>query len=515
MDISLIAALIIALYAMLFALVHMLKARKRSWIMAVVSLGVTLFSAIVAIPLTHWLAEFAVERSYDYFNNYFVPALAAYLESVPVGAEGLRVLISLVATPLLFVPVFLLLRLILSIVMKIVETCVPSLTRRTLRGVSMPVGAINGLLIAVVTLIPLCGYVTLCVHLLDTASETGLLEEPMVQEALPEGILDDVDYLYEVVGCHPVVTGIHNTVGEPLFTALTTTRLQSKYTHGHAVKMNLEQEVTGVMITASHALDAADAVQTGFAEEDKAALFATADSFFESDWIRMVAADSLVALSESWLANRSFAGVSRPALDANLNPTVNKLLEILSTETSDTLEEDIHVILDVVGDLMVYDLLQSDGNYTDMVERMSQSGLLTDMLEKLEANERLSALAGEMKALAIRLVTNMLGVDKLQSGEYSDMMGGVASTLTDALSLSEAERDELILSSVKEHFAEQGFDIPDEVTLKMSHHMIEELGADGVITEEELTQYMVDHAEDGFDIIGGEAIPNGDSQTQP
>ena len=48
--------------------------------------------------------------------------------------------------------------------------------------------------------------------------------------------------------------------------------------------------------------------------------------------------------------------------------------------------------------------------------------------------------------------------------------------------------------------------MPDEVTLKMSHHMIEELGADGVITGDELTQYLVDHAEEGFDIVGDEIV---------
>jgi hypothetical protein len=124
-------------------------------------------------------------------------------------------------------------------------------------------------------------------------------------------------------------------------------------------------------------------------------------------------------------------------------------------------------------------------------------------------------MAEELKSLAVRLVSNMLGVEDLQNGEYSDMMGEVADTLTDALSLTEAERDALILDSVKGHFAEQGFDVPDEVTLKMSHHMIEELGADGVITGDELTQYLVDHAEEGFDIMGDAEIPEELPNVQP
>ena len=102
----------------------------------------------------------------------------------------------------------------------------------------------------------------------------------------------------------------------------------------------------------------------------------------------------------------------------------------------------------------------------------------------------------------------MLGVDKLMSGEYADMMGDVAGALTDSLSMSEAERDTLILDAVKNSYAEYGFDVPDEVALKMSHEMIDELGADGEITGDELTDYMVKFADEGFEITP-DMIPDG------
>ena len=515
MDVSMIASLIVALFALLFAVIYMLKAGKRSWILAPVNLAITVAAIFIAIPLTRTLAELGVDKGYDYFRVYFKPELTSYLEQVPVAAEGLQVLIELAASPLLYLPVFLLTRLVLSLIVKIVEACVPVLRLRTKKYVSMPLGAVNGLLIALVMLIPLCGYICLAANLLDTADETGILEAPVVQESLPEGIMDDVDFWYDALGCHPVLTKIHNTVGAPLFTALTTGNLDE--THADAeLSMNLEKELDGLLVTASHALDAVESLEKEtFTQEDKEHLYATADSLFESDWIRNLGADSLVALSEAWLQNQSFVGLARPALDATINPTVNHLLEILATETPDTLEEDIHVLLDVLGDLLISDLLQSGGNYTEMVQKMSQSGLLTDMVEKLEQSAHFCELADELKALAVRLVSNMLGVDKLENGEYADMMVSVAGTLTDALNLPEAERDAMILDAVKGQFSEQGFDIPDDVTLKMSHHMMEELGADGKITADELTQYMVDHAEEGFEILGDVEIPTVDPEAQP
>ncbi len=511
MNISLICTLAVAVYAAVLGVIYLFAAAKRSWIMAVVRIGITVVSAIVAVPLTKLLAELLSDTVYGLLLPRLGSELEAFLTEVPVGAEGMRVIAALIVSPILYLLVFLLLRWVVSIVVWIVEKCVPILRKRSLRVVSMPLGALNGILIAAVTLIPLCGYLVFGAHMLNTFVDSGLTDSAVVRDNVlepfgltEEELADVADSLEE----HPVVAAVHGSVGKPIYTALTTADLDATDTHGAVVEMNLERELSGLLVTASCAMDAVESFQKeDYAPADKELLFATADSLFESEWIRMLASDTLVAMSETWLDNKPFAGIDRPVLDASLNPTVNHMLEIFSTETPETLEEDIHVLLDLVGDMMVNDLLQKNADYTAMVQKMGQSGILTDMLDTLQASERLSALADELKALAIRLVSNMLGVDKLQSGEYAEMMGDVAGTLTNALSMSEAERDELILGSIKENFAGQGFDVPDDVALKMSHQMIDELGADGEISPDELTEYMVEHAEEGFDIVGDVEIP--------
>lgn len=502
MDISLIATLVVVFYALLYSLVHMLKARKRSWIMAVVDLVGTVLMAILSIPVTKWVAERGVERGYDYFCNYFRPELTSYLESVPLAADGLRVLIALVISPILYLLVFMVMRLILSVIMKILVACVPSLKERKLQGVSMPVGAVNGLLIALVMLIPLCGYICLAANLLDTADETGILESPVVQEVLPEDVRGNVDTLYEMVGCHPVVTTVHKTVGQPIFKALTTEKMKNENTHGSVVELNLEREADGLLVTASHALEVLEALEgETFTEADKEEMFAAADCLLASDWIRMVASDSLVSLSEAWLQEQTFAGVARPALDATLDPTVDCILHILETETPDALGEDIHLLLDVVGDLLISDLLNNTQDYAAMVKMLGEGGILSNALNKLEANEHFRPLADELKTLAIRLVSNMLGVDQLMNGEYAEMMEEVAASLTDALAMSEAERDAWVLESIQTNFADKGYDVPEDVALEISHQVMDELGADGVITAEELTDYLVNHGAENMDIV--------------
>ncbi len=508
MNLFLILSLVALVYVLVWGVIYLLGARKRSWIMAVVRLGITVVSVIVSIPLSKLLASLLSDLGYELLVSEMGGGLADLFERVPVGAEGMRVIAALLAAPILFVIVFLVIRFVIAMVMWIVERFVPVLKERSALYLTMPLGALNGILIAVVTLIPLCGFMAFGSELLDTLDETHTLETETVQEILPIEIdAEDVEALADGLGSHPLVTVVHGTVGGPVFNALTTAKLDATATHGKTVELCLETELCGLATVAGHAMQAVDSFGgEDYTAEDKEILFEMADSMFESEWVSMLVTDALVAMSESWLNNETFMDMKRPALDASLNPTVNRVLEVLSSETVETLEEDIHIILDVVGDLMVNDILVDAEDYTTLVQRMGKDSLLTALLGKLDANPRLHTLSVELKNLSIRLVTNMLGADLLESGQYDGMMENVATSLTDALDLPAEERDAVIIESIRENFSEEGYDVPDDVALEMSNKMIDELGEDGEITADELKEYMLTHADEGFDIVGDDVL---------
>ncbi|MBO5510288.1 MAG: hypothetical protein J6B24_01005 [Clostridia bacterium] len=457
------------------------------------------------------MAKLAAGFVYDFILPRLGTKAESFLDAVPVGAESVRVIIAVVAAPILYLAVFLLVRGLLSIGAWIVEKCVPILKKRSHQAISMPLGAFNGLLIAIVTLVPLCGYLAFGAHLLDTFVDEDLADYKMVEKNVLDRIdmdEDDLEEIMDTVESNPVVLVVHNTIGKPIFKAVTTATLDTSVTHGQKVKINLEQELNGLVESAADILDVVQSFKKAdYTTSDKRDLLAAGDALFESDWISLLANDTLVALSETWLANERFVGVKRPTLDKTLNPTIDSFLTVLADETPETLAEDAHLLLDLVGDLFVNDMVKKNANYTAMVRRIGESGLLTDMLAKLEKNERLAVLADELKALSIRLVSNMLGLDDLKSGKYSAMMDEVADALTDSLRMSEAERDNLILREVRGSFADRGYNVPEDVALKMSHEMIDDLGADGEITKEELTDYLVSHADGTFDAIGDAQKP--------
>lgn len=501
-------AAIALIFLLGYAAVSLLLARKKSWIMMTVRVGATILSAIIAIPVCLGVSELLSDLVYELLVSNVGEEINLILQELPVGGEGMRVLSSLLISPILYPIIFLLLRLFCLIVIWILEKCIPDLQAHKNIAITLPLGALDGLLAAFFVLIPLCGFCVMGSNMIDTMVETKTCDTAFVQENILDPLdltEDDLVHLADQLENNAMVTVVHKTLGKPVFNALTTAKLDASATHGQTIKMNLERELCGVMQTAGYALEVVDSFEKeDYSREDKELLYATADSFLASDWIRTLSADALTVLSKSWLNGKDFAGYARPKMDVTLTPTFNCILTILSQETSETLEEDIHVILDVIGDFLVYGLLTEGAEYTELVKTIGSNGFLTETMAKLQKNERLMPLAAELKSLSVRLVTNMLGVEKLKDGQYAEMMGDVAGTLTDALDMSKEERDEYIVESVQNAFADEGYDVPPEVVVEVADKIVADLGTDGEITRDELTDYLVNHSDEL-----AESLPDG------
>ena len=506
MTISTLLSLIAAVFILLYTGIGILKNLKKHWIMSVIRLGVTLVVAVVCIPLSSLIVRSVATMAYDILITSLDAGLVDTLAQVTVGVEGVKVLASLLVAPFLYILLFLVIHRICMIIIWIVEKFLtPVLLLKKRRVVSISVGAGTGLISAIILLIPLCGMITLTSHLVETAvlpSESGaaLVQEEMLadMDLTTQDVVDIMDGMEQ----SPVVNVVSNTIGKPVFKAMTTAKLDPAYANGMDITINLESELCGLIKTAGCAVAAMDAFDKDiYTAEDKALLFATADTFFESEWVKVMATDVLVEMANSWKNNEDFAGMARPEMDATMNPLFNRVLAVLASETYDTMEEDIHVILDVLGDILVHDLLNTDGDYSALVQKLGTSGLLNEMLGKLEANPRLSVLVDELKTLSLRMVSNMLGTELLKDGRYAEMLDSVAGTLTDALDMTKTERDEAILDALKGDFANEGFDVPDDVVLEMADKMVADLGSDGEITSDELTDYLANHGDEAFEYI--------------
>ncbi len=482
-------------FAVVVILVNLLVAGRRSWIMGIVRIIVTVVSAIVALPVTKFAAGKLADMAYDAI----VPGLGKdtkeMLEAAPEGLDGVRVLISLITALLLYVVAFLLVRLVLSIIVSIFSRFVPALRKPTRRGIAMPLGALNGLLIVAVILAPICGFLTMGGRVLgDVSTAAEKCDSDVVNAMLDKFGTDDegVRALAAQIEQQPVIKFVDSTLGRPIFSSLTTGEVTSA--DGKAIEVNLEQELRSVAGVAVHLTDATDALEKeGFVEEDKNRLYGLVDSIDRSEWLTVLATDALSELAESWKAGESFGGLKCPSMDKAMESSFASLMDVLAHENAETLNEDLHTLFDVLGDFMISGLISGSYDTDQLIKNSSDNQLFEQVIHKLEANPRFAPVADEVRSMSVRLLSGLLGVDELLNGEHADLMQDVSQVLTDMIELE--DRSE-ILRELENTFAVYDYDVPENVAVEMADQIIADLSddEDKVITPEELTEYLIGHA---------------------
>ena len=516
MNISLTVTLCILLYTAAIAAITLLQARNRSWIMAAVRLGETFVAALIAIPIAKSLSGTMTDIALPLINDALPSDWQNFLTVVPSLEAGVQVFVGMLIAVLLYLPAFIIIRVIFGIAGMICEREMPVLAREEDKkiAISLPVAGAHALLMAIVTLIPLCGLIMMGAHVVGTVEESPALHSSLVSPEESSSPLVTVEKIANDLEKNPCVLAVHYTLGKPVYTLLTTETTDKAATHGEAIRINMERELCGLIRTAEDVLDAKDTfASAGFTEADKVHMFTAADSLFASKWVGYVATDALVSLSSSWLEGDTFLGMARPTMAEAIDPTFVCLLEVLSIETPQTLSEDIHVLLDVLGDLRIKGFLNSDTIfYEDLIRSLGQDGFLSTLLAELDQNERMHLLVEELRTMNVRLVGSMLGAELLESGEYDALMGDVATSLNDVLQKPAEERNEIIKQAINQNFDAHGFHVPEDVALEVSDKIISELGSDGEITKDELTAFLSQYASKS-DVIdtpsGGNANGNG------
>ncbi|MBE6558922.1 MAG: hypothetical protein E7661_07975 [Ruminococcaceae bacterium] len=546
---------VILIYVLLSALLTALPTRKRHWMMALVRTGIIILSAVIAVPLSKTVGGVLGATLLDLLESSLPSDIIAFMEEVSLIGDSFELMIALLAAPLIFIVLFLVIRLFFSVVAWIVERVVPGLRDRSTRNtlIAMPIGAVNGILVALITLIPLCGYLTLATDTVEALNSIAAADEVAEEreekyeeydkymsapgfEQLAFGDIesetkygndydknddknddkdrdddsdeemDELIEAFEDIAANPAINTV-NVVGAPLFDWMTTGTLKSGDVK---ITFSFNDELPHIGSAIGEMMDAAERLEDGeVSEKDKKVLTGALEHLLESDWIAMVVADSLGYMSDCWLAGESFLSVNPPRLNDMLQPVMNTALEVLSTESPETLREDVITVTDILTDLMIAGFLEGNVDYEKMLAALGNDGLLNDLLKTLEENEHMAPLADELRTLSVRVVSSVLGDTLKNTDEYDGLIDDMANELNDVLDLSPKKRKEVIAVSVKDAFANYDVDLPEDVAIEMSEKAIEELGKDGVIESDELKDYLVNNIDDGLGYVEDETINEG------
>ena len=486
------------IFAVAMTLVNLYLADRRSWIMSVVRLGMTLVAAALALPIARLLAGVFTDDVYSAIVPVLGDELSDFLGAAPDGLRGMRVIVSMVISLLLYVAVFLALRLFFVIVGIVLCRFMPQLKEKTRRGVALPVGALNGLLIAVIVLAPICGFLAMGGNVLGNAAVSADKCGSAKVETLFEQFGTDsreVRELAKDIEKNPVISVVSNTVGRPVFAVLAERKLELSDGSGETVKMKMEQDMSAMVCTFIHLTDVNEALgEEDFDTTEKVRLHNLSDSIAQSRWVTVVAADALAELSEKWKQNESFAGMQRPEMNKVTEPAFDSLLDVLSEQTPNTMDEDMDVLMDVMGDLVAAGLLKGSDDSQQLIRNTSDNDFFEKVAVRLDSNVRFTSVAYEFRLISTRLVASMLGAESLRNGEHDALMQDVASDLTSVIDFEMEQRHEVLPPMLEQTFANYGYELPQNVAVEVADRMIEDLGADGEITGGELTEYLIEYA---------------------
>ena len=540
MSIGLIITLVMIAYVLLLGLFTALPARKHHWIMALVRTGIIVVSVIIAVPVSKVIAGAVSGTLAPMFDGLLSGDIGELVEHAPILKESVELMVALIIAPLVFLVLFIVIRGVLAIAALIVEKTVPYFKERNPKkgtkkdphntAIAMPVGAFNGILVALVTLIPLCGYIGLVsgfMSLLDMGNTQSAPESSVsvvapsveylasettadfTQQRAPAEEEDEMMATVKEVLENPMI-GAVNTVGRPVFNWMTSGKV-----HGTTgdVDFSLSKDLPHLAQSLTGFVDAMALTEDGnMTEEDKKALLDAVDFLMESDWVAEVMAQTIGYMATQWKQGETVMGIAAPDIgDDMVQPMMNKMWDILATESKETIREDLETLTIVLSDLMSLGFATADGDNQAVITQLAggENSTLSHMIQTLEANAHMAPLVDEIRALSLRLVSRTMGDALKNTDQYDEVISNVAEVFNDVANMPAEQRQEVLKTKVKEAFATQEIDVPEDLAVELSEKAIADLSANGEpITDEALKNYFIDHMDENVGAVG-DSLPDG------
>lgn len=497
-----IAAFII-LYCLLRTLLSFLAAGRHSVGEEITYIGVTLGSGVLAVFLARGIYRLISDPVCALIIEKIKNArVENWMDLMPTGVAGLEELIGLLLVPLLFLVSFLFLHLVGTGIAHIPWRVARSKREKSYEyfpkrnWVTSSMGGVNGFLISLCVLIPLCGYITLISGTAMDFVETGAYETKTVQKVVTKNIGADPDRLLEYVeklDKNPVIGMFGKGPGHVLFSELTAGMVEADE---ETVPLQLETELHTIATAGGYGIRMAEMISkksVNLSEEDRESVLALKSAILSSKWLTQTGAEAVSGIATEWSQDRAFDKLKKPRVNDVLKPTFDLAIQLLCEEDAELFREDAETLTGIMLDLVESRLFVKNIDYNVVMERLGENGLMLSILNRLLENDHLAPLADELESLSVRVVASVLDTDKLIEGAYDELVGEVSLRLNNVLNLTREEREEEVRAAISEVFVNYGYEVPDDVAISVSEQLIATLGEDGEITPEELKQYLIDN----------------------
>jgi len=223
----------------------------------------------------------------------------------------------------------------------------------------------------------------------------------------------------------------------------------------------------------------------------------------ESDLVMLLLSETVPDVSNSWLENKAYLGVDAPKVGKDLEPLMDKILEIMSETDSETIKEDVASVFEIIAIVLDHETMKCMSDSRALMENLSQKGYISQLLAATYANERMSPLVVEITNLGIRAVGSTLKIPENSEAVYDTLMKDVASLVNQTSSMTvRDDRQKMIYEELEQCFDQAGVNVTDDERAVIAYYLIDQFGARDDVSFGEAEDFFK-AISDGFERIEG------------
>lgn len=484
--------------------IHVRRGYKKGLTASLTSLCVILFSAVFGAFLSMLIGILSANALVDALSGMdFYEEVAG----VMMGLENaLLILVKMLLTLILYLPCLFLLRLLISIPVKIIVARTErkkdgnvafnsedeELYIRRHKAIAALLGALSGFIMAIICQAPIAGIaitLTDSVEFIETAAGDNELIGKDAKKAF-DYIENDVSLAF-VSACG----------GKMIFNFATST-----FVDGEMVSLGDELEViydidinefSTLLEFESSALD------------NEARIASLVEKINQSKIMKVAFVDTLKGLSSAWLENKEYMGVKRPDIgaDSAINDVVDSLLAVCKSTDSAHITADVTTLVNISSIVSDYKAIFSSGSYEDIVNTLTKDSVMDKVKTELSKNPRMVSVSAALDDVVMQIIAEEINDFKYSEEQRDIFYEQIAAILSDTSHLSGTTRVTKVTEQVKIAFSDYGIEVPEQLNEQVANQLIEgiEDGLGGDITYDSVYDYFEE-------LINKGELPTGSAQ---
>ena len=403
----------------------------------------------------------------------FTPETEALISAFDV--ETIEPIVNLLGAviilPIVFVIIFFLIKMVTWIVYFILGGIL-SIMKKEKKALSRllgaTIGAVQGLLIFAVVMVPISGYVSMIED----------LREPLTAEGMPEDLVESVNEAYDVALAplteDPVINFFGACGSRAMFSSIATVKMNGE-------KVDMSDELRSLLYVYIDSIPIQDMDFMAPTEQDKADLSNLVDSALEDPFLSTVLSGLLRGVSTAFNTGALVFPVEEPFATLGTD-----LVSIFRDSTPDDLDDDITTVLNVyfiLAEHEVFDAISGEGDdiAKALITEVNGERCVDRVVAELKSNPHTKHLVSSITKLSVSVLTSAMGEDAAEI--YESVKAGIS----DVLSVSKDGKTE------------------EEYKAEVSEKLDATLRDNGIEVEEDILNSMVDFVNENSDELSNVA----------